>query len=167
MALALNLVLDERGCARIQELRNRLRASGLPASDVPAHLTIAVLEAGDPAALAQAFAGPPPPTLRLVHLGVFLGPPGVAFAGVAPTADLVRLHDQTWDAVAGVGQGWALYQPGWWVPHVTLAMPLTPDEVGRSVTALADADLPCDVGVAALAVLDLATGATVGTAWPP
>jgi hypothetical protein len=49
------------------------------------------------------------------------------------------------------GQVWPEYRPGWWVPHCTLAMPLSGDEAGRAVTALDRTDLPFDVAVAEMA----------------
>ena len=159
--VALNLVLGATGAGRIERLRQRLRDAGLTASDVAPHLTIAVVEDGDPAALAKVFSEPPPAAVQVVSFGVFVGPPGVVFAGVAPTLDLVRLHDQTWAAVGELGDGWPRYQPGCWVPHCTLAMPLEPEDLAAAVTALAGTELPFPVDVAELAVADLETGETL------
>lgn len=164
--VALNLVLGPTGARRIDELRQRLRDAGLPASDVAPHVTIAVLEDSDPGALAEVFTEPPPATLQVVHLGVFLGLPGVAFAGVAPMIDLVRLHDRTWAAVGRLGKVWARYQPGSWVPHCTLAMPLDARDMASAVTALADAPLPFPVDVTELTVADVETGRTLSSPWP-
>lgn len=164
--VALNLVIGADGAERIEVLRRRLRNAGLGASDVPPHVTIAVLEDADPAAIAGVFTRPPPATLQMVHLGAFFGPPGVVFLGVAPSVELVDLHASTWAAVAGMANGWPLYEPGCWVPHCTLAMPLGPVELGRAVTLLGDADLPFRVDVAGLAVADLHSGRTLSSTWP-
>lgn len=164
--MALNLVIGAGGAKRIEALRRRLGDAGLGASDVPPHVTLAVLEDADPAAIAGVFTRPPPATLQMVHVGAFLGPPGVVFLGVAPSVELVDLHASTWAAVAGMAKGWARYEPGCWVPHCTLAMPLDPVEMGRAVTVLGDADLPFCVDVISLAVADLNSGRTLSSTWP-
>lgn len=164
--LALNLVIGAEGADRIEGLRRRLRGAGLAASDVAPHVMIAVLEDADPALVAAVFTRPPPATLQMVHLGAFLGPPGVLFLGAAPSVELVDLHAETWAAVAGMGEGWPRYEPGCWVPHCTLAMPLEPVGLGRAVTVLGDADLPFRVDVVGLAVADLHSGRTLSSTWP-
>jgi 2'-5' RNA ligase len=163
--VALTLVLGPRGAERIADLRRRIRGAGLPASDVAPHVTLAVVEDADPTALARAFTAPPPDRLEMVHLGAFPGPPGVVFLGVAPAAELVRLHEETWEAVAALGRGSDRYRPGWWVPHCTLAMPLAPGDIGRAVDCLAAADLPFTVDVSQLAVADVASATILFTTW--
>lgn len=63
-----------------------------------------------------------PITLQTSGLGLFTVPEPVLYVAVTCGRDLLNLHDSFWGLAEPISQGSVpYYQPGTWVPHITLA----------------------------------------------
>ena len=55
------------------------------------------------------------------HFGIFPHPSPVIFIAPAPNRELIRFHKRIHQALKNnVGGSWEIYQPGKWVPHLTI-----------------------------------------------
>jgi hypothetical protein len=98
-----------------------------PGTEHRPHVSLAVFDEADEQVVAPALApvvghyvGMP---LTLGALGLVLSPASTAFLGVTPTARLLDLHRGVHRALDGLVTGSsALYEPGSFVPHCTLAV---------------------------------------------
>lgn len=133
MPYAITLRFDEATAPPVTAMWRGLAARG--ASDDAArlgyapHITLAVLpDTADTARLLDAAsdlarqAGPL--DLSFPGVGFFPGTPAVMFLAPAPTRALLAWHDALLTRLAGETID-PHYQPGHWVPHVTLAKDLT------------------------------------------
>lgn len=99
-------------------------------------------ELRDPAALSRGLeslaceqAGPIPVTLA--HLGIFPGDEGVLFYGVTVTTPLLLLHRRFHALFTPLALDWSpFYQPGLWVPHLTLSYGLPQERLGQAFAGL-------------------------------
>jgi 2'-5' RNA ligase len=76
--------------------------------------------------------------IRLASIGIFPGTEGVLF--LAPVHDrvLFDFHRQLHDDLSSTGAvPWEHYRPGAWVPHVTLALNITPAALAEAVSIVA------------------------------
>lgn len=129
MPYALTLRLDEHAAARVARLWRAIAAQvgddGALRLGYGPHITLAVLPDGiDAAAVAAAgFAaarGWDALPVTLAGLGVFPGEPAVVWAAPVATEALLARQCALHAALAGFPVH-AHYQPGAWVPHVTLS----------------------------------------------
>jgi 2'-5' RNA ligase len=75
-----------------------------------------------------------PIELYFESVGAFLSPEGVAFLSPVVTTELLALQRATAAAAAGLGvEIEDYYRPGSWVPHCTLAWPISSADIGRVV----------------------------------
>lgn len=62
-------------------------------------------------------------TVTTTGLGLFTGPSPVIFIPLVKTAELIRIHQLVWaDSRTSADDLHPFYQPGLWVPHITLAL---------------------------------------------
>jgi hypothetical protein len=172
VALALELCFDAAGERRVRETWAVLDAAGfvslgsLPGTANVPHISLAVFDGGDAerigAALNPLLAAAAPVAVQLNHLGYFAAPQTVLFLGVAPTEELLRLHGACWASLGRLAPApWPLYAPGSWVPHCTLAMPVS--DLPAALAACAGIELPIGVRAAATALVELPSGTLVAT----
>lgn len=91
-----------------------------------AHVSLHVAQGYDAAALRSLLSEftriSAPITLQTSGLGLFTVPEPVLYVAVTCGRDLLNLHDSLWGLAEPISQGSVpYYQPGTWVPHITLA----------------------------------------------
>lgn len=162
MPYAAELELDAQAArAAIEAMQHLERTSGLEtprALGVPPHLSLAVWETVEPAALRprlDAIARElTPPVLRLNSLGLFGGASAVLFLAPVPSVELLDYHAAFHRAFADLdAQCWPYYRPGRWVPHVTLAAGLDGAAVGAAAAAVAPTWSPIQAPAVALGLI--------------
>lgn len=143
MPYAVQLDLDADTNAALDGLAERLEAlPGLATirqlGDVH-HLSLCVCDTIDrdglDADLARFVSKNGPLDIHLGPVGIFTGETSVLFLAPVVTDDLLALHRRFHAAFAELA-GWAYYHPSHWVPHVTLAMEMTPDALAAAVAVV-------------------------------
>jgi hypothetical protein len=165
VALSVCLLIDDRADRTLRSLWHRLEAAGVPTllththgHHLP-HLTFASLLDYDLEAVRAALATLPvqqPEDVVLDALGMFRR--SRCWLGLAPTEAVVRRQQATVAAVRAVGaRVHRSYEPGAWVPHLTLAPRLHLDQlpvVARHVFEV----LPVAATIERAALVDTTTG---------
>jgi len=165
VALSVCLLLDDRADRTLRSLWHRLEAAGVPTllththgRHLP-HLTFASLLDYDLEAVHAALTTLPvqrPETVVLDALGMFRR--SRCWLGLAPTAAVVERQQATVAAVRAAGaRVHRSYEPGAWVPHLTLAPRLHLDQlpvVARHVFEV----LPVAATIERAALVDTTTG---------
>ncbi len=145
------LYFDEETDAAIRGLWQLIEDAGLPSFmpglNYPPHVTLLVCEnidlQGMREGLARFIAENPPMPVRFSGLGFFGEKERVIYLAATPSRPLLDLHYRFHELTAPfvTGQN-AYYQPGTWVPHVTLDQGFPPDLTGALVDALTCCPLP-------------------------
>ncbi len=164
MPLVLEVLLDEHSTRQVRRLWQRIQQAGFPSplgvEEYVPHLTLAVSDAQHvplaplTAALTSHAAALPVPQLTLSFLGRFTIPEHVVFLGVTPSHALLQFHQQLFTTFCQ----WVplvrdLYTPGRWVPHITLAYDLTPEQAAGILALDWDRVLPLQAYGITLALL--------------
>jgi len=107
----------------------------------PPHMTLMMAEdlpvADLRAVLIPMAASMTPLPIEFLNLGIFSAEYGVVFLAPVVNDSLLALHSAFWQAASPLADNpGAHYQPGVWVPHVTLAFALTPEQIGPVTTFL-------------------------------
>jgi 2'-5' RNA ligase len=139
MAYAANLLFNSEIADAVSARWIQLADAGISRSMLdlgyPPHVTLAVYDslAVDAAATAldRVFDSLVRMPVTLTDFATFGAGSGVCYAALAPSPDLMRLHQATVDAIGEICR--LHYQPRRWTPHCTLA-------VGMSDTDLVRAD---------------------------
>lgn len=143
--LAIELFFDRTASDRFRTVWHSI-GSTLPERGAEPHLTLSVHDASVEALLVplvEAFAQVIPVfSISIASIGTFPGREGVVFAAPVVTNHLLALHTHFHDRLSKAG---LLvdphYQPGHWVPHVTLAQELSSEAVAEVVRRSRDSDL--------------------------
>jgi len=169
MALAICLLFDDRSERLLRELWGRLETAGVRTlashthgRHLP-HLSYAVLRGGEPPEALAALAGlPDGPPVELGCRGAVVFPRGRVALAVAVSADLVSRQTRVVAALKAAGlELHRHYEPGAWVPHISVATRATGVQLPLVVTEVSDA-LPLDLVADRVAIVDSTTGQT----WP-
>jgi len=164
MPCATTLYFDLETDAAIRRIWQAIEDAGLPSSMLNLgyrpHLTLAVCESMNLEALRgelpRLVSSIRPVPLTFYGLGTFNIKEGVVFLGVTATQTLLDLHEQFWRlSVAHADGNHTYYQPGIWVPHITLGYGLQQDQVGQVITALLKIALPASGIATELVVTDV------------
>jgi hypothetical protein len=166
VTLAVCLLLDDRADTTVRRLWRRLEDDGVPTllththgHHVP-HLTWAALRTYDLEAVRStldALPERPPVSLHLDAFGTFRR--SRCWLAPAVTAPLVERQSAVVAAVAGTGaELHRHYQPGAWVPHVTLAPRLHLDDLATVAKLVYDV-LPIAAIGESTVLIDTSTGA--------
>lgn len=169
MALAVCVLFDRRGERLIRELWSRLERAGVRTLESHTHghhhphLSYAVLLAWEQervtAALAQLPEGEP---FTVSFHGTVLFPRGRAALVPALPASVVARQERVSRAVCATGATvHHHYDPGSWVPHVSVATGASSAQLPVVVTAIADV-LPLTVVAERAVLIDSSTGQS----WP-
>ena len=165
MALAVCLLFDRRTDRLVRQLWERLEAQGVATLLTHTHgrhhphLSYAVLREGDPdsvlAALHQVATGG---AVEVTAQGSVVFPRGrIALACAAP-ADVVVRQERVVAALHAAGRELHRnYEPGRWVPHVSVATSAAADQVALVVGAVSDV-LPLPLHADRAVVIDTGTG---------
>lgn len=164
MPFVLEVLLDPQSTQQVRHLWERIQQAGYPSplgvDDYVPHLTLAVSDAQKiplaslMAALSSHAAALTVPQLTLSFLGRFTVPEHVVFLGVTPSHTLLHFHQQLYTTFCQwVPQVRELYRPGLWVPHVTLAYDLTPEQASGILALDWDRVLPLTAYGVTLALL--------------
>lgn len=167
MALAVCLLLDDRGAATVRELWRRLEEVGVPTllshthgRHLP-HLTYASLRSYDLEVVRDELVSLPartPVTLYLDGFGTFRR----SRCWLAPAVDLglVERQQQVVDAVLRCGADLHRhYRPGAWLPHVTLASRLHLRDLPAVAACVYDV-LPLQLTADRAALIETSDGTT-------
>ena len=148
--------------ARLEESGIRTLQSHTHGRHLP-HLSYAVLLEWDLDRVRHALADlPPAEPFELSFHGTVAFPRGRAALVPAVSVDIARRQEAVATAVAGTGGVLHHhYEPGSWVPHVSLATGATGSQLPIVVKAVADV-LPLTVTVNRAIIIDSSTGQT----WP-
>ena len=85
----------------------------------------------------------PPLLVNFTGLGVFGGKEAVVYLSLAWNRTLLELHEHFWSTAHPYSiEPGELYQPGKWVPHVTLDYAIPLQQAGPVVNALMDVQMP-------------------------
>ena len=174
MAYALEIFFDAQTDAAIRRLWDQLERAGVPTLLTASHqrhdphVTLAVGEerpkVGDD--LVSALKPLPGRTLDFPVLGLFPGDAAVLFLGAKVTAPLLAAHANVHAAIEGANElgvtgdadkMGALYKPGAWVPHCTLALRLDAEGIVRALREL-HPYAGFGATIAAVGLVDIATG---------
>lgn len=105
------------------------------------HVSLAVCDGRPPdgmeAALGRLAGMQSPVVITVSGPAVFVGDVMTVYAVVTPTVDLLACHRAVHDTLALTG-GHAVYAPGHWVPHCTLAINVPRDRLGAALAKAAD-----------------------------
>ncbi len=161
MVAAVELYFDHPAERRIRVLWDALEAAGIPSlrglldGRHRPHLSLAVAESLDPAAVREALDGfdiAAPLALSFQFTGLFVG--RVLWLGPAPTVGLLGHQAEVWRRLSTAGVAVSpLYSPGSWVPHCTVSMRV-PRPVLTDATRLCLETLPIEATVTRAAVAD-------------
>lgn len=165
MALAVCLMFDRRGDLLVRNLWARLEEAGIRTLSSHTHgrhrphLSYAVLLSWDLDRVFEALASlPDGGQFELSFQGAQVFPRGrVALAPAVPAEVALR---QAAVADALVSTGAVLhrhYEPGHWVPHVSVATRAVADDLSTAVTAVSDT-VPITARVERAAIVDSSTG---------
>jgi len=174
VALAVCLLFDRRGDLAVRSLWARLESDGIRTLQSHTHghhhphLSYAVLLDWDPDLVAAALGSlPEGGPFEVVCQGATVFPRGrVTFAASVPAGVMAR---QAALAEALRSTGAVLhrhYEPGHWVPHVSLATRAAGAALPRAVTAIADT-VPMTLRVDRAALVDTSTGEVTALATLP
>jgi 2'-5' RNA ligase len=165
MALAVCLLFDSRSDRLVRELWARLEAVGIGTLQTHTHrrhlphLSYAVLREWDPESVVAAMDGLEDggPVSLSCH-GTLMFPRGrVALAPAIP-AEVATRQDRVARALGATGADLHRhYEPGQWVPHVSVATRAAGPQLETAVRALSDV-LPLRLTVERAALIDSATG---------
>lgn len=143
--LAVELFFDRAASDRVRAVWHSI-GSTLPERGAEPHLTLSVHDASVEALLVplvQAFAQAVPAfPISIASIGTFPTLEGVVFAAPVVTSGLLALHANFHEKLSRAGLfADTHYQPGHWVPHVTLAQELSSEVVAEIVQRSRDSDL--------------------------
>ncbi|WP_030106771.1 2'-5' RNA ligase family protein [Actinoalloteichus caeruleus] len=146
MAEALVFYFDDEAERAVRVLWERLERAGVPSlarlghGQHRPHLTLA-MGAAFPVPIRRELAGELDrihlPDLWLHTVGTFTASEDVLMLGAMVDVELLAVHSAVHDVLAGgVRQPSAYYLPGSWVPHCTLAMGITGEQLVAGFAAL-------------------------------
>jgi 2'-5' RNA ligase len=143
MPYAITLGLDATAAPRVEAIWRTLASHAISEDAIqlgyPPHLTLAVFsDEADPARLSAAIRNimtQPRLSITLNSLGLFPGTPATLFLAPVVTSALLAMHSEVVTPLAGEPIE-PHYQPGHWVPHVTLAK-----DLAQPAAAMAALDL--------------------------
>jgi hypothetical protein len=159
---------DPETSAAVRDIWRKLTAAGLPSLETHTHrrhqphVSLVVAENLDVHAASNAV-GPAPATpipCRVEVAGLFPG--GVLLLPLVPNIELLVEQQRVSTALNGLAAGrWAHTAPGLWMPHMTCAYNLAPDQAATAL-AIALEHLPLNGYLTTGGVEDGTTGAN----WP-
>lgn len=165
MALALCLLFDRRTERLVIQLWGRVEARGVATLLTHTHglhrphLSYAVLRDGDLGTVRSALTPlPDSGPLEVVAQGSVVFPRGrVALACAAP-ADVVARQERVVTALSGAGvELHRNYEPGRWVPHVSVATSASARQLSAVVGSISDV-LPLPLRAVRAAIIETGTG---------
>jgi 2'-5' RNA ligase len=154
--------LDPASEARLTNLARALTTAGIPSTiigmELRPHVSLASFECEHLKLLEQAlqeFAGQQPHLeVKLDAIGVFPPPENILFLAPVVTPALLDLHDRVNRLAARFARNFdPLYQPGAWIPHITLGMELTDEQIGKALPIIRREELFSTVRLSELALL--------------
>lgn len=145
------LTFDSHTESALRALWQAQSQAGLPSSllstDAPPHMTLMMAEDAPTdhlrVALEPLAASLNPTRVEFLSLGIFHAKYGVIYLAPVVNTALLNLHSAFWKVAAPLSiHPGEHYRPGIWVPHVTLAYDLPPDQIGPVAAFLANQDWP-------------------------
>jgi len=124
------------------------------------HATLSVFETDQPAQIQRGvrviLEGVGSLEVSLHSVGSFLSPEGVVYLTPTLTEELLLLHRRLAECVSRWGRvSESFHQPGKWVPHCTLGIGLSPEQIARAIQALQESPRALRGRIAAVAMVDL------------
>jgi 2'-5' RNA ligase len=162
MGQAVVAFFDDESDAAVRALWRRLRDAGVPTDGkIPPHLSYASatsIPAKARTALREELGRLWMPSLPLENLSSFATSENVLMLAAVVDSELLAVHSAIHDVLARkVKNPSAYYLPGHWVPHCTLALGLTDEQMVAGFAALYPVR-PIRAKVARVCVVDSVTG---------
>ena len=95
-----------------------------------------------------------PIPVNMPHYGIFTSPAIVIFLGVTVTDNLYNLHRKFYQQFKDYLELESLYSPSFWIPHVTLAHDLQPEQISRAIASCQHVTLPIMTQVNRIALVE-------------
>ncbi len=139
MIYGAELLFDPTTEEAVLDIWRKLRDQGITSSmfDVGAkpHVTIAVWENVDVPRVQEAIGEfcqqTGPVAANLTYAGSFITSPGVVFLAPTPSRELLDFHRNFHEFLSDFPA--SSYTPQWWEPHCTVAIDLSPEQVGPAI----------------------------------
>ncbi len=163
MHYGVRLDLDADAQAVLRAIDRRLEAVGCDETIVALgnvhHLSLAVYDrlpgAGFEERLARFADAARTLPITLSSVAAFPGEQSVLHLAPVPGAALIELHRRYHDAFRNADAAcWDHYRPGRWMPHVTLAMNVAPDVLGRAVAEVGQNPWPLEARLDHLTLIE-------------
>jgi len=127
-------------------------------NEIPPHLTLAIFDDIDCSAceekledLAEAF---DIDAIHFDHLGLFTQNSYILFLAAQTSLDLLEFHAEVHHMLSASTSGsWQIYQPGRWVPHITLAKSISKDSLPESIELTDAINLPFSANIAQIGII--------------
>ena len=149
MSYAITALFDAGTEDSLAQLRASLVEAGYGdplAVPVRPHLTLEILDALDAEAVRGALRSfcyeVPPLAIHIGAVGTFPSSEGVVYLAPVVTPALLSMHARLYEVLGEAAeQAMDTYRPHNWVPHCTLAINLTPDQVMSAIGLIREADV--------------------------
>lgn len=145
MGYGVVLTLDEQASRRVEEIWKKMADLGIndtmSSNTLYPHITLAVYESVYPnnvkdivSSLADETCALP---ITLSHIGMFPGSPGALFLSLLDCFELDGINKLYYERTENFnGSCDENYMPPKWVPHCTLATPISASEAARAITEI-------------------------------
>ena len=163
MAFAIEMFFDKDSEEKIYEMCRSFKRKGinslLDASDSKPHITLGIFNNFDmdkvEERIVQFSKSLSPFRLILGSIGTFPGKEGVLFLAPTVTNELLSIHDKFNNLFTEYqNEMWKYYQPGYWVPHCTLAINLSRKELQTAMDCILDSYTPKCITINELGVVE-------------
>jgi 2'-5' RNA ligase len=171
MPFAIELILDSRSAAIVTSVWAALAAEGIGTTLTGRpHVTLSDCEEIDlplvkenVQAFAQTYA---PSPVQFGSVGTFANETSVVFLAPVATPALVEAHADFWVSFTGCQtESRHFYRPENWIPHCTLGLGLTPEQVPRAIALGQAIELPLFGCFEAISIVEFPALIDHGT-WP-
>jgi 2'-5' RNA ligase len=170
MGFAVELYLDDQSERRVRSLRQIVAEAGagldVEHGGATSHVTLAAFDHVDHpraiAALSRFVESCEPLAVSFDSIGAFESPQRVIFLAPARDESLLATHAELHGFLRSMMlQSSALYVPGRWVPHCTLAREVPADVMDGAVRKAKEAFAPFDATLLEIGLVELETARTI------
>jgi 2'-5' RNA ligase len=164
MAFAVEMYFDAEADRAVRQIWQDIAEAGLKSfmleGNYRPHISLSVCQQLDIKGLSQAlekFAKDLPAlTISLGSVGIFPGEEGVVFLAATVDQALLKTHTDFYRIFPEYARHLSdYYSPGTWVPHCTLAMYFSVEEMGRALPVIMQAKLPIQARLTEIGIVEV------------